>query len=61
MTNQGAVDHAPGLTVDPPTSTTIQGKGIALCLMKCTTPISTLLNGAKNSLIRHFGCQMGAI
>lgn len=61
MINQGAVDHAPGLTVDPPTTTTTQGEGIAPCLMKCTTPISTLPNGARNSLIRRFGCQMGAI
>lgn len=61
MINQGAVDHAPGLTADQPIATTIQGKGIAPCSMKCTTPISTLPKGARNSLIRLFGCQMGAI
>ncbi len=38
MINQGAVDHAPGLTVDPPADPITEGKGIAPCLMKCTTP-----------------------
>ncbi len=52
MISQGAVDHAPGLIADPPTSTTTQGKGIAPCLMKCTALISTLPNGANIPLDR---------